>query len=196
MPKTLPQRIAVFLLAAVVGHFAVRLVFGKSEYLPPATIHRPWTASRVGMNGFQLDAPWKLESLSLPFPAWLAGKLRDPAVHYGHIEDAGGVMASRFPIARGVPADLDGAATGMVEEMRKVPGTLRIDSRRRETVLLGERAIEVTSRIQREKGKPLRAVGIVALVNGDLLQVSVMTLDDEPLASELCNRVLASVRPG
>jgi diaminopimelate epimerase len=39
----------------------------------------------------------------------------------------------------------------------------------------------VTSRIHREKGEPLRAVRIVALVDGDLLQVSVMTLDDEDL---------------
>jgi hypothetical protein len=192
--KLLLRRIALFLLWAAIGSFAVRLVFRGSDHLEAATIERPWTPTRVGMNGFGLDAPWKLESLSLPFPASLAGTLRDPAVHYGHIEDAGGVMASRFPIARGVRADLDGAATGMVEQMRKTPGTLRIDSRQRETTLLGERAIEVTSRIHREKGKPLRAVGIVALVDGDLVQVSVMTLDDEPLADELWKRVRDSIR--
>ena len=64
----------------------------------------------------------------------------------------------------------------------------------RETTLLGARAIEVTSRIDRERGKPLRSVGIVALKDGDLLQVSVMTMDDDPIAERLWTRVRDSVR--
>src|SRR5262249_35572638 len=143
MKKGITHNVAVFLLAAVVGSVAVRAVFGRlwSHHLDAQTLHRPWVPTQVGMNGFRLEAPWKLESLSLQLPPSLAGKLRDPAVHYGHIEEAGGVMASRFPIARGVHADLDGAATGMVEQMRQTPGTRRIESRQRETTLLGERAI-------------------------------------------------------
>lgn len=185
-----------FGLAAVAANFAVRLLLGGlwSHHLPSDTLSRPWTPSQVGMKGFRLDAPWKLDTLSLPLPASLAGKLRDPAVHYGHIEEAGGVMASRFPIARGVRADLDGAATGMVEQMRAVPGTRHIDSHQRETTLFGERAIEVTSRIDRDSGSPLRSVGIVTLAHGDLVQVSVMTFYDEPLADPLWNRVRGSIR--
>ena len=190
------RSIAVFLLAAVVGSLAVRLVFGRwsSHHLAGDTLERPWTPAQVGMHGFRLEAPWKLEPQSLPLPASFAGMLRDPPVHYGHIEDAGGVVASRFPIARGIHADLDGAATGMVEQMKKTPGTLRIESRQRETTLLGERAIEVTSRIEREEGEPLRAVGIVTLAGGDLVYVSVMTFHDEPLADGLWRRVRDSVR--
>jgi hypothetical protein len=154
----------------------------------------PWTATRTGIHGYELDAPWKLESMSMPLPTELAGKLRDPPVYYGHIEDAGGVMASRFPIAHGLPANLDGAATGMVEQMKKTPGTRGIDSKQREATLLGVRAIEVTSRIERERGKPLRSVGIVALKDGDLVQVSVMTLDDDPVADRLWSCVRDSVR--
>ena len=186
----------MFLLAAVVGSVSVRLVFGSlwSNHLAADTLSRPWTPAQVGMHGFRLDTPWKLEPLSLPFPAWLAGKLRDPAVHYGHLADAGGVVASRFPFARGVPTSLDGAATGMVDQMRAVPGTRGIESRQRETTLFGERVIEVTSRIERESGKPLRAVGIVTLAHGDLVQVSVMTLEDEPLADRLWTRVRNSIR--
>lgn len=194
MPTSFLQKVAAFLLSAVVASYVVRATFGRSDHFAAAAIQRPWTSSRLGMHGYTLDAPWKLETLTLPLPAALAGKLRDPAVHYGHIEDAGGVMASRFPLARGVPADLDGAAAGMVEQMRKVPGTKKIDSSQREMTLLGERAIEVTSRIQRNSGTPLRAVGIVSLVHGDLVQVSVMTLDDDPLATELWNRVRDSIR--
>jgi len=78
--------------------------------------------------------------------------------------------------------------------MRKTPGTRRIDSRQRETTLLGERAIEVTSRIERESGKPLRSVGILALRNGDLIQVAVMTMDDDPIAERLWTRVRDSVQ--
>lgn len=194
-PKIL-RHVAAFLCAAIVGHFAVRLVFGGSQHLPTDILSRPWTSTKLGIHGFQLDAPWKLESVSMPFPAWLAGKLRDPDVHYGHIEDAGGVMASRYPFSRGVPVDLDGAANGMVEQMGKTPGTRRIESRQRETTLFGERAIEVTSRIEREKGAPLRAVGIVAFVGGDLVQVSVMTFEDEPRAEAVWRRVRDSIREG
>src|SRR5262245_52776120 len=127
-PRAL-RKVAGFVCAAVVAHFAVRLVMSDSRYLPHEILTRPWTSTKLGMHGFQVDAPWKLETLSLPFPPWLAGKLRDPPVYYGHIEDAGGVMASRFPIGRGIQADLDGAATGMVEQMRQTPGTRRIESR-------------------------------------------------------------------
>src|SRR5512138_2881904 len=107
------RRIAVFLLAAVVASVVTRWLFGPAGHLPKDTLTRPWTATQVGMNGYRLETPWKLESVSMPFPSMLAGKLRDPPVYYGHTEDAGGVLAARFPIARGVPSDLDGAATGM-----------------------------------------------------------------------------------
>jgi hypothetical protein len=188
------RRIAGFLLAAFFASVLTRKLFGPAEHLPADALERPWTATQVGTHGFQLDAPWKLEPVSMPLPSQLAGRLRDPPVYYGHVEDAGGVMAARFPIARDQPADLDGAATGMVEQMRKTPGTRGIESRRRETTLLGERAIEVTSRIDREGGKPLRSVGVMALKNGDLVQVSVMTMDDDPIAERLWSRVRDSVR--
>jgi hypothetical protein len=187
------RRIASFLIAALVASVVTRWVFGPADHLPKDTLTRPWTATQVGMDGYRLETPWKLESMSMPFPSVLAGKLRDPPVYYGHTEDAGGVLAARFPIARGVPTDLDGAATGMVDQMRKTPGTRRIDSKQRETTLLGERAIEVTSRIERESGKPLRSVGILALRNGDLIQVAVMTMDDDPVAERLWTRVRDSV---
>ena len=37
-------------------------------------------------------------------------------------------------------------------------------------------------------------VGIVVLENGDLVQVSVMTLDDDPVADRLWTRIRDSVR--
>ena len=188
------RRIVAFVLAAIVASVVTRKLFGPADHLPADTLERPWTATQLGIHGFELDAPWKLEPVSMPLPSELAGKLHAPPVYYAHVEDAGGVMAARFPIAPNLPADLDGAATGMVEQMKKTPGTRGIESRQRETTLLGARAIEVTSRIDRERGKPLRSVGIVALKDGDLLQVSVMTMDDDPIAERLWTRVRDSVR--
>jgi hypothetical protein len=166
------RKIAAFMFAAIIASVTTRWLFGPADHLPKDTLTRPWTVTQVGMHGYRLETPWKLESVSMPFPSMLAGKLRDPPVYYGHTEDAGGVLAARFPIARGVPASLDGAATGMVDQMRKTPGTRRIDSKQRETTLLGELASEVTSKIERASGKPLRSVGILALRNGDLIQVA------------------------
>jgi len=186
-------KVAGWVAGAIVGFLGFRLVC-SSERLPRDLLTRPWVTTKMGANGFQLDTPWQLESQKMPFSVALAAKLREPAVCFGHTEDAGGVMAMRFPVVRNAEADLDGAATGMVDGMGKTPGAQRVEKQLRETTLLGERAIELTCRIVREKGKALRVLGIVAMTGGDLVQVSVMSYEGDPLLDDLWRRVRASIR--
>lgn len=154
---------------------------------------RPWVEQPIGRSGVVLEAPWHLEGVSVPFPREMAGKVSQ-WTWIGHEADGIRVMASRVTFAYGISPSLEGAADGMVKNVREVPGTASVTPQRSATTLLGRPAIELEIHIEREKGESLVMHGIVAVRGLDLFQVLAMARADQPVGGKVWERMRDSIR--
>src|SRR5512132_4113177 len=80
-------------------------------------LSRQWVEVPIGSSGVVLDAPWRLQSVSVPLPRAMAGNVRD-WTWVGRHTDGLNVMASRVTFVSGIEMNLEGAADGMVNNVR------------------------------------------------------------------------------
>lgn len=185
----------MFLVAALGGWWVVRQTFAyfRGQRVSSGVLTRPWVTSRIGQSDVQLDAPWPLQGLGVPFPKELSGKVSQ-WTWIGHEGDGLYVAAARVVYAHNIPTSLEGAADGMVSNIEAMKVTRSVIPKRTNTKLLGHRAIELEVRIVPEKGEPLLMHGIVVLRGQELTQVLSIGQADQPLADQAWVRVRDSVR--
>jgi hypothetical protein len=192
-----PRKLLVGLPIALVCYFVARGITRTASTamrepgIPDSLVTRPWVEQPIGLSGVSIDVPWHLEGKSVPLPkeirvtkwAWI-----------GHEAEGLNVMASRVVYAFGATTSLDGAADGVAEYVRRVPGTKGVTDRRKDTILFGHRAIELELSIDREKGDPVVMHAIVVLRGLELIQVMSIAWKDVPNGVKAWERIRDSAR--
>jgi hypothetical protein len=192
-----PRKLLVGLPIALLSFVVARTITRKAAIalseprIPDALVTRPWVEQPIGLSGVAIDVPWHLEGKSVPLPreikvtkwAWI-----------GHEAEGLNVMASRVVYAYGTRTSLDGAADGVVEYVRRVPGTRAVTDRRTDTRLFGQRAIELEVRIEREKGDPVVMHAIVVLRGLELIEVMSIAWQELPNGRKAWERIRDSAR--
>ena len=174
----------------------VRLTLGglnREPGVPKDLLTRPWAEQPIGLSSVVLNAPFRLQGVSVPLPRELSGKVQK-WTWIGREADGLNILVSHVIYAPGAIPSLEGAADGMVKSVKAVPGTKSVTPRRTQTTLLGRPAIEEEIRIEREKGEPALMHGIVVLKGPELIQILSIARADQPLASQAWTRMRDSVR--
>lgn len=193
----MPRKLLVGLPIALLSFFVARAITRKAATalsepgIPDALVTRPWVEQPIGLSGVAIDVPWRLEGKSVPLPKEIQVTLW---AWMGHEAEGLNVMASRVVYAYGTRTSLDGAADGVVEYVRRVPGTKAVRNRRTDTRLFGQRAIELELRIDREKGDPVVMHAIVVLRGLELIQVMSIAWQELPNGRKAWQRIRDSAR--
>jgi hypothetical protein len=196
-PRTVPGKPLTWLLAVVVFFVAgwiVRKTLGHASDVPAIAsdlLTRPWVTEQIGRSGVEVETPWHLEGFHMPLPqgikvtqwTWIRRE-----------KDGFNVMAGRVVFAAGSRLSLEGAADGMIQNVKAVPGTRSTAPRKWDTTLLGRPAIEVEIRIQREQGTSALMHGIIVLRGLEMIQLGSIARADQPLADQAWERIRNSVR--
>lgn len=194
---TSPLAVVVGIVAAIASFFAARYVYdairGPRERPVSTNIQeKSWVAQRLPRSDVEIDAPWPLEETSTTIPPVLAS-LVEHMTSLGHEEDGLTIMASTMAMKEGQPS-LDGAVDGMIGSARGVQGTLSVDPVKRETTVLGLRALEVEMRIERQGAAPLLYESIVWVDGTSALHVDIIHLVDQPAGRAAWERIKKSIR--
>lgn len=197
--KRSPFAVLAGVVSFLVVGYATRLTIDWIRREPAVSTDiakRPWVEQALAPGSVSIDVPWPLERQESPLPPQVA-KLVTRSVTLMHEADGLHVMAAVTSFAPGTPANLDGAADGALANMKTVQGTRSVNGNKRESSVLGLRAIELEARIERERGVPLQLRGVIFVRGDDLLQVLLISRSDQPLGAAAWERLRASIRtPG
>jgi hypothetical protein len=163
--------------------------------LKPVTANimtRLWIEQAL-VNSISIDVPWPLRREELPIPPELAKQLTR-SVTLSRDADGLEMSVSVMTFVSGSPNNLEGAADGMMDNLKEIPGTRTVNRRKRETTVLGARAIDVSARIEQKQGVPLQLRGLVFFYRGDFVQMLLISRFDDDLGATVWERIRDSIR--
>jgi hypothetical protein len=183
-------------LLAAAGAYIVVTAFQSPREEPdvaPAVLTQAWVTNQLGAGALVFETPWKLEANSLDLPSQvLAETTRVEALKHKAqgLQIGGNYMA----IKGGRSANLEAAAKGSMDNVRAMPGTLSVESKRQAVKVGGQPALELNGVVNRRGAEALTIRSLFIVRGHELFHIMMVYSRDLPRGDQIWARCRKSVK--
>ena len=198
--KTLIIAVAIPTVVAsyIVGAYLARKGMDWIRRAPSISadaIGRSWSHQILGDTGIEFDSPWPLETATLELPPE-AAKTIAGATTLRHEGDGMSLFVRHSRLQPTVVANLDQVADGTVDGLRGVRGTVAVNITKEAATVIGQPAVKLEGRIERERGGALEIRGLVFGQDRDLYLIEFICNADQSSAIAVWKKLSSSIRWG
>jgi hypothetical protein len=170
--------------------FVKSLLFTKAAAIP-----EEYSTVDLG-NGITIRIPGKVSHYPFEVPAFASGAFSESRGYRSRAGSKFIVMVNTAKVRAEFPISLEAAAEGALQTMRGNPKTSELEATKRDTSVLGWRAIIIDAAIKTKKGTSISYKGIVCVVDGSYFLISCIAPSSEASLQPTWNSIIESIARG